>query len=136
MALKPDKKDRSYQYGRLLAVFEKVETDTYQQDETRDTNAIRMQSVFVRTPLHVAMNVEQQLEKAYFPRLTPKSRGFYKKLIGEIMEQIHEFPEEQWNRPLEDSYLMGYYLQRNELYKSRKANDTEEKNDEHFAEQN
>lgn len=134
MALEPDRKDRSYQFGRLLAVFEKAEADTYQKDEDRETNAIRMQAVFVRTPLHVAMNVEQQLEKAYFPRLSPGSRGFYKKLIGEIMEQIHEFSEEEWNRPLGDSYLMGYYLQRNELYKSRKDNDTEEKNDEHFAE--
>ena len=134
MALEPDRKDRSYQFGRLLAVFEKAEADTYQKDEDRETNAIRMQAVFVRTPLHVAMSVEQQLEKAYFPRLSPGSRGFYKKLIGEIMEQIHEFSEEEWNRPLGDSYLMGYYLQRNELYKSRKDNDREEKNDEHFAE--
>lgn len=134
MALEPDKKDRSYQYGRLLAVLEKVEADTYQKDEERETNAIRMQSVFVRTPLHVAMNVEQQLERAYFRHLKPWQRGRYKKLIGEIMEQIHAFSDSEWNLPLGDSYLMGYYLQRNELYKSKKENDTEEKNDEHFAE--
>ena len=29
MALEADKKDISYQYGRLLAVFEKIERDTY-----------------------------------------------------------------------------------------------------------
>lgn len=136
MALKPDKKDRSYQYGRLLAVFEKAEQDANKEDKERETNAIRMQSVFVRAPLHVAMNVDQQLKRAYFRRLKPWQRLGYNKLVGEIMDQIHEFPEEHWNRPLEDSYLMGYYLQRNELYKSRKENDTEEKNDEHFAEQN
>ena len=43
MALEPEKQDRSYQYGRLLAVLEKAERDTYSSDETREPNAIRMQ---------------------------------------------------------------------------------------------
>lgn len=45
MSLDKEKKDRSYQFGRLLAVMEKVERDTY-TDEGREPNAIRMQSVF------------------------------------------------------------------------------------------
>ena len=51
---------------------------------------------------------------------------FYKKLIGEIMEQIGHFPEAQWNQPLRETYLIGYYLQRNALYTSKHQNDMEE----------
>ena len=41
MALEPGKQDRSYQFGRLLAVMEKVERDTYTDNENREPNAIR-----------------------------------------------------------------------------------------------
>ncbi len=126
MSLEAEKRDRSYQYGRLLAVLEKVERDTYGTDEGREPNAIRMQSVFCQRPLYAASTIEKQLERAYFPRLRPGSRVFYKNLIGEIMEMIHESPESEWNRPLKDTYLMGYYLQRSELYKGKKETDTTE----------
>ena len=129
MTLEANKTDRSYQFGRLLAVLEKVERDTYDKDEGRETNAIRQQSVFCQRPLYAAGNIQKQLERAYFPRLKPASRYFYKNLIGQIMEQINEFPQEQWNRPLTETYLMGYYLQRNALY-TKHSNDMEEQEDE------
>lgn len=134
MILKPDKKDRSYQFGRLLAVLEKAERDTYRGDESRDPNAIRLQSVFYRRPLYAANIIENQLERAYFPRLSVGSRMFYKKLIGQIMEQIAQFPEEEWNQPLREPYLMGYYLQRNALYTHNDSDDMEEKNHDESAE--
>lgn len=116
MALEPEKNDRSYQFGRLLAVMEKVERDTYDKGEDREPNAIRMQSVFCQRPMYAAGIIEKQLEQAYFPRLKPGIRGWYKSIISQIMDLISQSPEEQWNLPLEDSYLMGYYLQRNALY--------------------
>lgn len=128
MTLEPEKKDRSYQFGRLLAVLEKVERDTYSSDEKREPNAIRQQSIFCQCPLYAANTIESQLERAYFPRLIPGRRMFYKKLIGEIMENIGRFPEETWNCPLRETYLLGYYLQRNALYTSKDLDDREEKN--------
>lgn len=127
MALEPNKNDRSYQFGRLLAVMEKVERDTYDSGEGREPNAIRQQSVFCQRPMYTANNLEKQLERAYFPRLKPGSRVWCKNLIGQIMEKISAFDQEEWNRPLEDSYLMGYYLQRSALYAPKNDNDTEEK---------
>lgn len=124
MALEPEKKDRSYQFGRLLAVMEKVERDTY-DNETREPNAMRLQSVFCRRPMNTAHNLEKQLERAYFPRLKPGSRIWYKNLMGQIMEVLSEFPGEE-NKPLEDSYLMGYYLQRSALYTKKTDNEMEE----------
>ncbi|MGM9628641.1 MAG: type I-C CRISPR-associated protein Cas8c/Csd1 [Faecousia sp.] len=127
MALAPNKKDISYQYGRLLAVFEKTERDTYDREESRETNAIRMQSVFAQRPQYASRILWEQLKKAYYPQLKPGSRLFYDRLLGEILNQISEFPEAEQNRPLGDTYLLGYYLQRNDLYQSKtKQSETEE----------
>lgn len=128
MELNTENPDRSYQFGRLLAVFEKAERDTYSAKETKEPYAIRMMSVFTRRPLYVANQIEQQLERAYFSRLSPASRIYYKKLIGEILQQIYQTPQTQWDMPLNEKYLMGYYLQRNELYRSKKDNQNENQN--------
>lgn len=134
MELDPGKHDRSYQFGRLLAVLEKVERDTYGADEGREPNAIRQQSVFCQRPMYAAANIEKQLERAYFPRLRPGTRAFYKKNISQIMEEIHKFPDNQWNLPLTDSYLMGYYLQRGALYAPKRNNIEEDNENEYTAE--
>lgn len=126
MALVRDKKDISYQYGRLLAILEKIERDTYDREEGRETNAIRMQPVFAQRPQYTSRIIWEQLKKAYYPRILPASRTYYERLIGEIIGQISEFPENEQNRPLRDTYLLGYYLQRNELYQPK----TEEKKQE------
>lgn len=126
MVLEPNKKDRSYQFGRLLAVFEKIERDTYGSDEKREPLAIRQQTIFCQRPMYVSSKIEKQLERAYFPRLNVGNRIYMKKLIGEIMEEINEFSTDEWNKPLKETYLMGYYLQRNELYKKRENNNEEE----------
>lgn len=134
MELDPGKHDRSYQFGRLLAVLEKVERDTYGRNEEREPNAIRQQSVFCQRPMYAAANIEKQLERAYFPRLRPGTRAFYKNMISHIMEEIHKFPDSQWNQPLADTYLMGYYLQRGALSASREKEVEEENENEHTAE--
>ncbi len=126
MSLEPERRDRSYQFGRLLAIMEKVERDTYDKEEKREPNAIRMQSVFCRRPMHIARLLDEQLERAYFPRLPMGSRIWYKNLMGQILETISAFPGEDWNKPLEDNYLMGYYLQRTALYSKKPEHVMEE----------
>lgn len=126
MALEEERDDRSYQFGRLLAVYEKVERDTYSDAESREPNAIRLQSAFCRRPMHMAAEMEKQLERAYFPRLSVGSRHYYKKIISQIMEMIATSDEKQWNAPLGDTYLLGYYLQRNSFFTKKMANITEE----------
>ena len=127
MSLDKEKKDRSYQFGRLLAVMEKVERDTY-TDESREPNAIRMQSVFCEKPFHTTNIISGRLEP-YFNKLSPSSRAYYRSLIGKIMEELSNYDDAQLNRPLGNAYLMGYYLQRNELYTS-KSNETKEETEE------
>ena len=126
MALEPQKKDVSYQYGRLLAVFEKIERDTYDRDEQRETNAIRMQSVFAKRPRYASRIIWEQLKKAYYPRLNPGARMNYDRTIGQIIEQISALPQGEQEEALKDTYLFGYYLQRSALYTSGKTEKSQE----------
>lgn len=125
MALEKDKKDRSYQFGRLLAVMEKVERDAYDPEEKREPNAIRMQSVFCERPMYASRIIRDSLNP-YLEKLKPRARIYYNNLIGEIFERLSEFDEKDLNRQLEDSYLLGYYLQRSELYTKKESTNEEE----------
>ena len=126
MALEKGKKDRSYQFGRLLAVLEKAERDTYDRDEGREPNAIRLQAAFCMHPLQTAKTILEQLKSGYYPKLKIGFRISYERLIAEIYATISEFPEPEWNLPLKETYLMGYYLQKNELYSKNNEDKTEE----------
>lgn len=131
MALEPEKKNRSYQFGRLLAVLEKAERDAFDNGEKREPNAIRMWSLFVKRPMYATTVIIEQLKNAYYPRLEPGKRGYYDKLIEGIMRVISEFPENEIGKPLGEEYLMGYYLQKEALYqKKNNDNDDNESEDE------
>ncbi len=118
MKLNEENHDRSYLFGRLLAVCEKVERSTYDRDEDREPNAIRLQSVYVNHPLHTLQTLHGLLEP-YFRKLKPGVRRYYKDMIGEIMEKFREEDETKMNQSLEESYLLGYYLQRAELNRKK-----------------
>lgn len=134
MAYDPQRKDRSYQFGALLAVMEKAERDTYQKGEDREPNAIRLQNAYCHQPLKTAHILEMKLENAYFSRLSPGLRAYYKRTITEIMEIIEESGE-VINSPLKETYLLGYYLKRGELYKKENKNNDAEKETKNEAEQ-
>lgn len=135
MEWKLDKKDRSFQFGRLLAVMEKAERDTYGEEESREPNAIRFQSAFVQRPLATSKIVIEKLNDAYLPRLKPGYRTFYRNLITQIIAAACDAPERELNKPLRDTYLIGYSLQRMELYKSKKEKEMEDSDDERTTEQ-
>lgn len=136
MALEPEKKNRSYQFGRLLAVLEKAERDAFDNGEKREPNAIRMWSLFVKRPMYATTVIIEQLKNAYYPRLEPGKRGYYDKLIEGIMRVISEFPENEIGKPLGEEYLMGYYLQKDALYpKKNNDNDDDDNNESEDEEQ-
>lgn len=127
MAWALDKKNRSFQYGRLLAAMERLEEDYYSKtQEGRQTNAIKYMSEFKRRPFAVFERVNQHLQLAYLGRVEPWQAARYKRLVGEIVDILREFPEEELNRPLEDIYLMGYELQRNAFFTKNDTDDNTE----------
>ena len=65
------------------------------------------------------------MKKAYYPQLKPASRMYYERIIGDIMEMLSQFPAEELNHPLSETYLLGYYLQRNHLYQKEEKKQEE-----------
>ena len=94
--------------------------------EGRQTNAIKYMSEFKRRPFAVFERVNQHLQLAYLGRVEPWQAARYKRLVGEIIGILREFPEEELNRPLEDIYLMGYELQRNAFFTKNDTDDNTE----------
>lgn len=122
MALNERETDRSYLFGRLLAVYEKIESySLYLKEETRETNAIRLQSAFVSHPMATWKIMEESVNPC-FQQLSGNVVGYYKKKLERISELITENQEdiESLNRPLTELYLLGYYLQRAELNRNEK----------------
>ena len=114
-----------------------VQKDGFDEDNDgkRETNAIRMQQVFVRRPAYASKIIIEQLKTAYYPKLSAGSRVFYDRLIGQILEEISECSEQDFNKPLGENYLLGYYLQKNSFYKKNSSetstvNNTEDENNE------
>lgn len=125
MAWELDKRDRSFQYGRLLAVMDCAEQDYYRKtQEDRQTNAIKFMSEFRQRPFFVYERINRHLHQAYLNRVEPWQAKRYERLSGEIIGIIREFPEEELNKPLSDLYLMGYELQRNAFFAKNKTNET------------
>lgn len=118
MKLNKNNSDRSYLFGRLLAVLEQVERSTYDRGETRETNAIRLQSAYVNHPMQTWENL-QQATAPYFQKLTPGLREYYKNMIAEITETFRDEDEAIMNQSLRETYLLGYYLQRAELNRKK-----------------
>lgn len=109
MALDQENTNRSYLFGRLLAIAELVERSTYGREETRETNAMRMQKTFAMRPLSGWRMLEENLEP-YYARLAPGLRRYYRKLTQEIVDKL-PVSGENLNRKLDDIYLLGYYHQ-------------------------
>ena len=133
LALDTSNCDRSYLFGRLLAVAEQAERSTYDRSEGRETNAIRMQAVFAQRPLYAWRIISEQLNP-YFSHMNPGLRAYYKNLIGEIMDQLPPTDDADLPKKLEDTYLLGYYQQRTAM--TRKKTDAKmEENENEQAEQ-
>lgn len=113
MELDTQKRDRSYLFGRLLAVAEKVERSAYSNDEGgREPSAVRLQAAFAAHPRQTWETLEKALIP-YYAKLKPGSRKYYRALRDDIVALFAE--EDFKNTPLDGSYLLGYCLQRREL---------------------
>ncbi|WP_322181688.1 type I-C CRISPR-associated protein Cas8c/Csd1 [Neglectibacter caecimuris] len=119
MALDQENKDRSYLFGRLLAIAEIVEQSTYQGEDARETNAMRFQKTFSLRPMATWRLLEEKL-RPYYKQLKPGLSGYYKKLTQEITALLDP-KDPELNKKLEDVYLLGYYHQR--AYRNAKAED-------------
>ena len=115
-------KDRSYLFGQLLAILEKVEERALylQESKTDDrlTNAKKMWNVYTRRPAITYERLYSHIVRAYLKRLNPGARA---KIENEIMQIINVLRETDGfnNNPLNERYLLGYYEEREKLMKSK-----------------
>ncbi len=110
MALDINNTDRSYLFGRLLAIAEAIEKSAYRQETERETNAMRMQCIFSQRPMYTWRVLEERLNP-YYARLSPGLREYYRQRIQEIVDKL-PLDDVNLNRKLDDTYLIGYYHQR------------------------
>ena len=103
MAWELNTKDRSFQYGRLLATMERAEADYYYKtQEQRQTSAVKFMSEFRQRPFFVFERINRHLHQAYLNRVEAWQANRYERLVGEIFGILREFPENELNRPLSD----------------------------------
>jgi CRISPR-associated protein Csd1 len=128
MKLDLENRDRSYLFGRLLAVYEQVERITYEKGEGREPNAIRLQSAYMNHPMQTRMILEDAV-RPYFAKLSPGARNHYRNLIGEITACFLEEDQLKLNQRLGETYLLGYYLQRAEFNKKKEEKQEDNSNE-------
>ncbi len=108
--------DRSYLYGRLLAIADKLERDAVKEKPDYKTNAIRMMSAYVNNPAKVWRELHSKL-LPYLKRLgaSGSSADYYQKLIGTV-ESTFIPTERSDDSPLGELFLVGLALERRELW--------------------
>ena len=114
----PEETNRSYLYGCLLAIADKAESDTYDENDknVRVTNARRYWANFAQHPYQTWQNIEERL-RPYLDR--HKYRSFIEMQIQDITDK---FTPETFadNSSLEPMYLLGYHHYMAYMYKKNK----------------
>lgn len=131
MELNKESTDRSYLFGRILAVEDTIEQTALDRnrngsDGNRETNARRLWNAYVNHP----MTTWQELKSLLLPyeaQLPAGSRVFYQKTLEEIVSKFKDSDMDSLarsNRALDPRYLLGFYLQRRELKMGKKKDKT------------
>lgn len=130
--------DRSYLFGRLLAIYEKTEAFTYNKDDERITNAEKLWSSYLNKPATMSMRLSDLIKpydfKLHANEKTREIRNILKREAGDVIDLIGEnykFNGVETNKPLNSGFLFGYQAQIKELdylYR-RTTKESEEEND-------
>lgn len=127
MALDKNCSDRSYLFGRLLAIADAIENNTYTDEDRRETNAIRMQKAFTLRPMTTWSALWDKL-RPYNKRLAQSKPGLYRyyhSVIDDILNRLSPF-DPTLNQKLDDIYLLGYSHQRAYRTEKSDSHETEE----------
>ena len=129
--------NRDYLYGRLFAIYEKIEIDATaprrereenQQDKIRITNVEKFWSSVFQAP-EKNLGILKEKTNIYLQMLKKDRPGifvYYDKLLAEILSSIREDKkyENNRNKCLKEDAVFGYYAQKKEFY-TKKENKEE-----------
>jgi CRISPR-associated protein Csd1 len=119
-------RDRSYLYGRLLALADMAEYSAMDKNAYRQTNAIRYMQMFQQRPFDTWVKLHGLL-LPYYGKLGAYSER-YKKLIGQV-EMLFDEADRASREPLKGTFLHGYYCQRQSLFTKKEKSEGEKDND-------
>ena len=130
MALEENVCDRSYLFGRLLAVANEIER--YAQfiaDKTmRETNAVRLMSAYQARPAQIWQRIDSKLS-VYKNQLRKAKRfgalNIYEQELEKIMS-LFNYEDFISNQPLDPKFCIGYYCQK-EALRFKEKNSAENK---------
>lgn len=125
LGLDRNETDRSYLFGRLLALYEKLERATYSEEDRtkRETNSERYREVFVQRPGYGLATFEKKIQP-YKKKLRISNFGllnYFDREIGEVMGKLGK-ENLATNERLDEKYILGYYHQ---LYAKSDKNGTD-----------
>lgn len=117
---------RSFLYGRLMAIYEKIELDAMGHgSEGRVTNAEKLWSSMIFRPLQTAAILDRKI-MPYKSILKKKEKiGLvikYEKALGEIyglLQDLNESRENRNKRVLNEDFVLGYYAQKEKNYEKK-----------------
>ncbi|NDI36006.1 type I-C CRISPR-associated protein Cas8c/Csd1 [Chengkuizengella sediminis] len=116
VALDIEINDRSYLFGRLLAVADVLERRALDKEDTRSSNATRYMNSFSRYP--------ERTWKTIYASLLPYQARLGKRAndLSDVMDEVlSKFKFDEFNNePLSGKYLLGFGSQRHELFKKKK----------------
>ena len=121
VALDETKTDRSYLFGRLIAVADQMERLTFSPEEkgSRTTNAMRYMEIFSSRPNATWMTLQKKLLP--YQRKREMYGGKERKLISKIGSMFND-DDFLSDRPLDGKFLLGYYCQQYAMEQKREEN--------------
>jgi len=124
--------NRSYLFGRLLAIFELIETQRYRIDgnnQERITNAERYWNAYTSQPAKLMMNLANKI-KPYEEAVKLNAHGIFHKLDKERAEIVQLLSplmaKKDINDPLDYQFIFGYYAEKQFFYTKQEKNESEE----------
>lgn len=114
MTLNTESQDRSYNYGRLLAVLDSAESYAlYQKHNNRSTNAQRYISNYMQRPATTFKNIYTAVIK----NLDPKNLQYLQRDLDAVMDNLTEL--DIVDEPLTSKALLGFSHERTAIKKRR-----------------
>lgn len=124
--------DRSYLYGRLLAIYERMEKSCFDKDEDiRVSNAEKLWTSYVNSPVLISARLRNMI-MPYQNKLmvNENKRGIYFKLKNEMREvtnlidENYSYKKQSNNMPLGPGFMFGYEAQMKDIF-TKKINKEE-----------
>ncbi|VUW95045.1 CRISPR-associated protein (Cas_Csd1) [Streptococcus constellatus] len=114
--------DRSYLFGRLLAIYELIEAQRYKIDggsQDRITNAERYWNAYTGQPAKMMIHLENKV-KPYEEVLKQNRPGIWHKLEKEREEIIQlltpKYNHKDFTKQLDYQFIFGYYAEKQFFY--------------------